>query len=188
MRRSLNLLCLLALAVAFVAPQLAADPAYVGTKNCKKCHIKQYRSWVQTRMSQAFDILKPGNNVETKTAAGLDPEKDYTGDAECLVCHTTGYGKEGGFVDEASSADRLGVGCEMCHGAGGEYTAPDLMSLKNREYQRADVIAAGMVHPVDEARCRTCHNEDSPTFVEFDFATMKPQGTHENLPLKYKHD
>ncbi len=190
MKRSVNLLCLLALAamIAMVASSVAADNAYVGIKGCKKCHLKEYKSWAETRMAKAFDILRPGNNAETKTAAGFDPDADYTTDAKCLACHTTGYGKEGGFVDEATSAGLMGVGCEMCHGAGSAYVADDQMSLKNKEYKRADVVAAGMVHPVGEAQCVVCHNENSPTGGELDYTTMKDQGTHEIFPLKYGHD
>jgi len=83
----------------------------------------------------------------------------------------------------------VGVGCEMCHGAGAAYTADDKMSLKNKEYKRADIIAAGLVHPVGEAPCLVCHDPSkSPTVKPFDYATAKDQGTHENFPLKYNHD
>lgn len=190
MNRSAKLLCLLALAVmvAMVATSVGADNAYVGVKGCKKCHLKEFKSWSETKMANAFETLRPGNAAEAKTKAGLDPNADYTTDAKCLACHTTGYGKEGGFVDEATGADLMGVGCEMCHGAGGAYTADDKMSLKNKEYKRADVVAAGLVHPIDENQCKTCHNENNPTGAEFDWATMKDKGTHEAFPLKYNHD
>jgi hypothetical protein len=106
----------------------AQDHAYIGSNNCRKCHMKQYKSWAETKMAKAFEHLKPGVAAEAKQAAGLDPDKDYTSDAACLPCHTTGYGKEGGFVDIATTPDLAGVGCEMCHGAGGSYTASDKMS------------------------------------------------------------
>lgn len=191
MKRHLHLLCL-ALAVALFAglaiQAVAEDHAYVGTNNCKKCHLKEYRSWAETKMAKTFETLKPGVAAEAKKAAGVDPDKDYTADPECLACHTVGYGKEGGFVDMATTPDRVGVGCEMCHGPGGSYTAADKMSLKNKEYKRADVIAAGMVYPVGEAQCVVCHNDSSPFFKEFDFEARKSEGTHEQFPLKYNHD
>ena len=46
----------------------------------------------------------------------LDPEKDYRKDEKCIRCHTTGYKKEGGYVDVESTPELVGVGCEMCQG------------------------------------------------------------------------
>ncbi|RMG44588.1 MAG: cytochrome C554 [Acidobacteria bacterium] len=179
-------------ALAFLAGgmALAAEHEFVGTKTCKKCHIKQWKSWSQTRMAKAFDILKPGERAEAKKAAGLDPQKDYTTDPNCLKCHTTGYGKPGGFKDIASTPDRAGVGCEMCHGAGKDYTKPDVMSLKNKNFKHADAVAAGMVDKVSEKQCLACHNEESPFHggkYAFNFEERKDKGTHEHYPLKYQH-
>jgi hypothetical protein len=41
-----------------------------------------------------------------------------TSDAKCLKCHTTGYGKPGGFVSEAETPNLKGKQCEACHGPG----------------------------------------------------------------------
>ena len=167
----------------------AGDFAYVGSKNCKKCHLKEHKSWAETKMAKSFDGLKAGAAVEAKKKAGLE-DKDYTKDAACLGCHTTGYGKTGGFVDEASTPDLMGVGCESCHGPGGTYTEKQHMSLDNKEYKKAELVKVGLVDTVGEAQCTTCHNEKSP-FAEkgkaFDFAANKDKGTHEHFPLKYTH-
>ena len=61
-KRSLKLLYL-TLAVGFLAMTAFAafgENAYVGSKNCKKCHIKQHKSWATTNMAQAYETLKPG--------------------------------------------------------------------------------------------------------------------------------
>ena len=165
----------LALLVALALPSTAtADNEYVGSKICKKCHLKQYKSWEATPMSQAFEILRPGNRAEAKTAAGLDVEKDYTTDATCLSCHTVGYGKPGGFVSETETPDRVGVGCESCHGAGSAFTVETVHSLKNKEFKQADVEAAGMIVAVGEQQCVACHNADNPNPTEpFDFEVAK---------------
>ena len=163
---------------------------YVGSKKCKKCHIKQYKSWLTTKMANSFEILKPGERAETKTAAGLDPEKDYTTDETCLPCHTTGYGEAGGFADIETTPTLAGVGCEMCHGAGGTYLQKQHMSNKNKEYKKAELVAVGMVDQVTETRCINCHNEESPFVDEgyvFDFEAKRDEGTHEKFPLKYEH-
>ncbi len=188
--RSYSLLWSILAAVAATVPSQAAEHAYVGSKNCKKCHIKEYKSWAETKMAQSFEVLKPGVRAEQKTGAGLDPEKDYTADATCLPCHTTGYGKTGGFVDAETTPNHLGTGCEMCHGAGGTYTQKQHMSLQNKEYKKADIVAVGMVDTVSMEQCAACHNQESPFVGEgyvFDFEARKEEGTHENYPLKYQH-
>jgi hypothetical protein len=37
-------------------------------------------------------------------------------DPECLVCHTTGFGKPGGFISEIDTPKLKNVQCEICHG------------------------------------------------------------------------
>jgi len=162
--------------------------SYVGTKNCKKCHIKQYKSWIETKMAKAFDLLKPGERSDAKKKAGLDPEKDYTKDSECLPCHTTGYGKPGGFVSLEETPELAGVSCEMCHGAGSEYTNDQYMSLKNKKYKLSELLKVGLTSPPTGETCTSlCHNKKSPFFKPFAFENRKIQGTHKHFPLKYKH-
>jgi hypothetical protein len=169
---------------------MAGEHAYVGSKKCRTCHLKEHKSWSTTKMASAFDNLKPGERAEAKTAAGLDPNKDYTTDPECLPCHVTGYGEPGGFTSIEETPELAGVGCESCHGAGGTYLQPEYKSLKNKEYKKADIVAVGLVDQVGEAQCAPCHNANSP-FVDadfvFDFEANKDLGTHEKYPLKYNH-
>ncbi len=56
--------------------------------------------------------------METLSKAG------ESSNADCLTCHTTAYGRPGGFpAAEAaeSHADLARVGCESCHGPGSEH-------------------------------------------------------------------
>jgi len=164
-----------------------AEHAFLGPKKCKSCHMKQYKSWSKTKMSQAFEILKPGQRAEAKTAAGYDPDKDYSTDEACVPCHVTGWGKAGGFVSIEETPLLAGVTCESCHGAGEGFLAKGFMTLKNKEFKRADVVSAGLVIP-DATTCTSqCHNEKNPFNKPFDWETRKAQGTHEHFPLKYQH-
>jgi hypothetical protein len=184
----------MSLLAAFVGPTFSkageGEHNYVGTKKCKMCHLKEWKSWNETKMAQSFELLKPGQRADEKKAAGLDPDKDYTKDETCLPCHTTGYGKPGGFVNIETTPNLAGVGCETCHGAGGTYVKNQYMSLKNKEYVKAEVVAVGMVSEITEEQCASCHNTDSPFVGDdyvFDFEENKVKGTHEKFPLKYKH-
>jgi hypothetical protein len=185
--------------VALLIPVLGTAPAsaqeevqehsFIGTKGCKKCHLKQFKSWEQTKMAQAYESLKPGVDTEIKEALGLDPQADYTTDEGCVSCHVTGWGKPGGFTSVEETPELVGISCESCHGAGSTYTQDHLMSLRNKEYKRSEVVAAGMVETVGEEQCVTCHNEHVPIEgYTFEFETMKTLGTHESFPLKYGHD
>ncbi len=180
-RLSIGLISLL------LALPTAVQSQYVGTSRCRVCHLPQAKSWQATKMANAFELLKPGVAAEQKKAHKLDPAKDYTTDTTCLACHTTGYGQPGGFVSLEKTPNLAGIQCEVCHGAGQEYIKPGKMTLQNKEYKRADLVAAGMEVP-SEATCRKCHNEKSPFYQPFDYESRKKQGTHEHQPLKYAHE
>ncbi len=179
------------LLVSIPASAEDGEHAYIGSKGCKKCHLKQYKSWEQTTMATTFEALKPGERAEAKAASGFEVDKDYTTDPECVKCHVTGYGKEGGFVDIETTPELAGVGCESCHGPGGTYTQDHLMSLKNKEYKKVEVVAAGMVDTISADQCVGCHSAENPAVGDdfvFDFEANKDSGNHEHFPLKYSHE
>jgi hypothetical protein len=164
-------------------------PAYVGAKKCRACHMRQYTTWAATKMAAAFDVLKPGAAAAAKTKMKVDPRKDYTHDANCLGCHTTGFGKPGGFRSIEETPDLAGVQCESCHGP--HANVLKVMTIQNKSFKLAEARAAGLRMP-DEGTCRAeCHNAKSPMIgadYVFDYNTRKSQGTHEHLPLKYPHE
>lgn len=182
----IGMMVVLFFAASFIVLTSGADAAeYVGAKKCKACHIKQYKSWETTGMANSLESLKPGVKADAKKKAGLDPDKDYTSDAGCLKCHTTGYGEAGGFTSADATPDLAGVGCESCHGAGSEYR--DVMK-KNKDYTMAEIKAAGLVVPSEnEAGCMKCHGEGNPFKDKgFDFKSALEK-THEHTPLKKQH-
>ena len=82
----------------------------------------------------------------------------------------------------ADPDQRAGVGCESCHGAGGDYLAEGLhdRSYKGKQKEReAALKAKGYLAKPEEANCRSCHNERSPTFKPFDYEKRKHDGLHE---------
>jgi len=168
--------------------------AFVGSKKCMPCHIAIYKSWEATNMAKAYESLKPGVKAEAKQKAGLDPQKDYTTDAVCLGCHTTGYGKPGGFVSLEKTPTLAGVGCEACHGAGTDYLKEGLMTMKTQAHSLDSVRKAGLIYPPSLKDCATCHNEKSPFNekldkkyqLKFDKETLT-QSTHTHSKLKYDH-
>lgn len=193
-------------ATALVLPAGGEEYKYVGSNKCKKCHLKQYKSWAKTKMAKAFDSLKPGQASEGKQKHKLDPAKDYTKDETCLACHTTGHGKPGGYgspfrpggkaVGERGQKmvmrrdkKREGVGCESCHGPGSGYMKVfNEIQESKRKYNVEELYAVGM-KKVDATGCTECHNEKSPTFdtsKPFDFEKEKDTDAHESIPLKQR--
>ena len=188
---------ILFVAAAFAATNANAEATYIGAKKCKACHMKQFKSWQKTTMADSFENLKPGAKAEAKTKAGLEADKDYTHDESCVKCHSTGYGKPGGFTTIEETPQLAGVQCEGCHGPGSEYSA--VMKKKQKEWKKTgytseELKAIGLTIPSeDEAGCMACHGGDSP-FTEkvdakykFDFKD-RLEKTHKHYPLKYKKD
>jgi len=143
---------------------------YAGIKKCKMCHMKIYKGWQKTSHATAFDVLKPGEATEAKQKAGLDVQKDYTQDATCIGCHTTG------------PEHQPGVQCEACHGAGKAYSSSKIMNRSKwkaaPEKQCAMAVEAGLVKEPDEKNCTACHNEKSPTYEPFDFKKRYEEVKH----------
>jgi len=124
---------------------LGQEPAYVGAAKCKLCHMKQHKVWSESEHSKAFEVLKP------------DEQKD----PKCLTCHVTGY-----RTTRQVKSELVGIQCEACHGPGSLYL--NIHIKKDKEGARK----AGMIAKPNPDSCKTCHNEESPTFKGFDYAKM----------------
>lgn len=179
-------------------------PSYIGSGKCRKCHGDQHKTWKKTAMASAFAILKPGERIEEKREAGLDPDKDYTKDEQCLPCHVTGWGLPGGYsippegktpaARKAQKAAKAmeGVQCEACHGPA-SVTAE--FKKDNQKYKWGEVEASagtlsGMLYPAEEM-CTGCHNEESPFVDEdyvFEFEQRREEGTHDHYKMEFEHD
>ncbi len=181
-----------AVTTPLTSPTGAADEEakYVGDATCKKCHFKQHRYWKKTKLKKALEALKPTTAeddkalFDRKTEAKLDPAKDYSTDASCLKCHTTGYGKPGGYPKDPAAnkdqADLMGsVSCEACHGPGSKYTAhkqAEIEKDKDAKFTYDGLKDMGLIQP-DATNCASCHNEENPTNATdtYKFETAKTQ-------------
>jgi len=66
-----------------------------------------------------------------------------------------------------------GISCESCHGPGSMYKGASVM--KNQKVS----LTKGLILPTEEV-CKTCHNEESPTFKGFDYAEYSAKIAHPN--------
>lgn len=174
----------------------SAEPRYVGNKACVGCHKAEAADWARSGHGKAFEMLASGKKSGPKHKAGLTPDKDYQSDEKCLKCHTTGFGKDGGFVDAGSTPELAGVGCESCHGPGSEYR--EIHKKKMLDFKRSETKAAGAISASrGDKVCEKCHNNDSPFKASVDpkyafdlKARLKDGGAsfHQINPLEGNHD
>ncbi len=130
----------------------AEEVLYVGSKACSQCHEKQYENFSKySKKAHAWDSVAI---MKSKLK-----EQELK---QCYECHTTGYGRKGGFVSKEATPHLADVGCESCHGPGGEHAASgDPKQIKRR--------------PAVET-CTACHN---PQRVEdFNFKPLLFSGAH----------
>ena len=150
----------------------SADHNFVGVDSCGRCHRMpssgdQLGQWQSTGHAGAYEVLASPEAATVAAAAGVDNPQEAD---ECLRCHTTAFGIPDSSLGEGFDRTQ-GVQCESCHGAGADYSPMATM----RDHEQA--IANGLIVP-DEAVCVTCHNADSPTFTDFDFAARYSEIQH----------
>jgi len=110
---------------------------YLGIDICRRCHGELMPRFVSGRHFRAYETLR---------------RRGEAANPECLVCHTTGYGRPGGYdpvAEKEGAPDLLGVQCEACHGPGTTHRRDGSYAKGARE------------------SCRACHT--SKWSPDFDF-------------------
>jgi hypothetical protein len=114
---------------------------YVGSIRCLQCHQQKHDTWALTNHAKALETLE---------AIGQGKN------ANCLPCHTVGFGEAGGYVDRATTNILAGVGCEDCHGPARAH----VNNVGDASLRPKIDIAAGV--------CGRCHTDvHHPTFDEW---------------------
>ena len=123
----------------------ATGGMYVGSASCKGCHAETYAIWKKSKHAHAYQTLV---------------SHGHAADPECLTCHTVGFGFQTGFVNMETTPSLPDVGCENCHGVGGNH-------VKNPQKGYGQVT---------KADCLTCHTtQNSP---KFDYEFYLPKIRH----------
>lgn len=131
-----------------------AEYRIAGSDACRECHARDDELWQASRHAKAWEDL-------AKMERHVDPY--------CQQCHSTGYGLPGGFVSAGRSHDRLGVGCESCHG-------PSMAHVNDPDSKT----------PFDaKDQCIRCHDrENSPRFSYEPFWEKVKHGESPGLRLE----
>lgn len=158
---------------------LPTSADYVGSDACQSCHAKEYETWAASPHGHAVETLEKQGKAD---------------DAECLACHTTAYGKPGGFPEGApvsAHADLARVGCESCHGPGGDHIGPDAKRV-------GTIVSLG--DKCDSCSilkiCGTCHDDANDPGFEFEVeqriedqrhGTIESAATRAGLSALHRH-
>lgn len=110
--------CLLVAALLLAGGAAATERRYVGARACASCHEEEYRNFTTyAKKSHSFEAIE-------KMRSGLTAAEVR----ECYGCHTTGYGKSGGFESPETTPELKIAGCEVCHGPGSAHVESGALS------------------------------------------------------------
>lgn len=131
---------------------LPKNADYVGSSACQSCHPSEFSSWESGPHKRAVESLT---------------KKGKQDDATCLKCHTTGMGRSGGFPEHGKGndgelADLASVGCESCHGPGGNHIAPEAKKF-GTIVSLADKCDSCAILQI----CGSCHDDANDPGFEF---------------------
>ena len=116
--------------------KVSSNGPFLGDSSCAACHRPFMEGWKESRHAGAFNSL-------VKAGKSKDPE--------CVKCHATGYGEEGGFYSVTVTPGLANVQCEACHGPGKEHVSDFTAPMSS----------------VVESVCLKCHTEDNSPDFEF---------------------
>lgn len=152
-QRLAGVLIWLAVAILWAATGVTETRTYVGSEACADCHPEEYANF--SKYSK-----KANSSHSIKIMASDLTAKEVE---ECYLCHTTGYGKPGGFESFEKTPELANAGCEVCHGPGSEHV----------EYGGDPTL---IVRDLSMKDCETCHNEDRVR--AFNFKPLLYGGAH----------
>ena len=121
-------------------PLAEGQPDYVGSVRCQSCHRAAYTWWRAHPHGRAYETL-------------TSRHKEFH--LECVGCHVTGYELPGGStVTHNDDGALVDVGCEVCHGPGGQHVQSP--------------HAANIRRDPNERLCVGCHNEEHSDLFVYD--------------------
>lgn len=149
------------LSLMVVGAVQAQEAEYVGNSQCKMCHNKEadgkvWTVWSSSAHAKAYELLGTPESKAVAEKAGVTGSPQEA--PECLSCHVTAYSKD---AMPAKIKMEDGVQCESCHGPASLHVADGKAKMMKKD-ETVDISAH--IKKGDEAGCRTCHNEKSPTW------------------------
>ena len=140
--------------MCWIATGIASEAGkiYVGCEVCGECHEDEYQNF----HTYAKKVHSHDNIMKMKSGLSADEFK------KCLECHTTGYGRPGGFISVEETPNLKYPGCEVCHGPG---------SLHAESEDPDDIVGNLSIK-----QCENCHNAER--VADFDYKPFIYGGAH----------
>jgi len=127
--------------------QTPIPPRYEPAEACTECHKPEYEHWRTTGHAHAYDSVR-------RAGRHRDPE--------CLLCHTMGLGRKGGFVSMDKTPALGRVTCQACH-------------VVTADHEEKGVVPDPRMS-ISSRLCMSCHGPvQSP---DFDYFQYKPKILH----------
>jgi hypothetical protein len=114
---------------------------------CAKCHQAEFKAWSATRHAGAYEPIRKSGRAD---------------DPECILCHTMGFGRAGGFISIDKTPDLGRVTCQACHPVTSDHVEKKVKP--EAEFR------------INSRLCMSCHGPvQSP---DFDYFVAKPKILH----------
>ena len=127
--------------------QTPIPPRYEPAEACTECHKAEYAHWRTTAHAHAQESVR-------RAGRHRDPE--------CLLCHTMGLGRNGGFVSMDKTPALGRVTCQACH-------------VVTADHEEKGVVPDPRIS-ISSRLCMSCHGPvQSP---DFDYFQYKPKILH----------
>ena len=133
---------------------LPTSADHVGSAVCQSCHASEYATWEASPHASAMASLEA---------------RGETANIDCQKCHTTALGKAGGFPSGAAPVDHpdlARVGCESCHGPGGDHIQ-DATTKLGSIVSLGDKCDSCVILQI----CGSCH--DAANDPDFEFSVQE---------------
>ena len=122
-------------------------PLFETAETCAKCHEAEYAQWKTTAHARSYESIRKAGRQD---------------DPECLMCHTVGYGRPGGFVSMAKTPGLGRATCQACH-------------VVTSDHKGKGVKPEPQMN-ISSHLCMSCHGPiQSPAF---DYYVYKPKILH----------
>jgi len=121
--------------------------SYDPPEACGKCHPDAYRKWSRSHHARAYESIRKAGRQD---------------DPECVVCHTMGFGRKGGFVSMSQTPAFGRVTCQACH-------------IVTADHDDKKINPEPKIN-INSRLCMSCHGPvQSP---KFDYFVYKPRILH----------
>lgn len=130
-----------------LATQRSTVRIWAGSAACANCHAPEYDQWKTTKHAHAMETLEAADNGQPAQRA------------DCVKCHTVGFGQPDGYLIAKPRWELRGVGCEMCHGPAAAHVAARMNNTPD---------PSRMVVKPAKDRCIACHNADNSPNFDYD--------------------